>query len=133
MRLQRLIVPGMFVILGLVASADAVEPTKDSLDVVKQRIVEKKAVLLDVRERDEWDDGRLKDAINLPLSVIEKGTSADDLEKIAGKDTIIYLHCAAGARSLEAAKRLVNTGRDVRSLKPGYGALVKAGFPKAKP
>ncbi|MBS0204580.1 MAG: rhodanese-like domain-containing protein [Planctomycetes bacterium] len=133
MRLQRLIVPGLFVALGFFSSVDAVEPTKDSLDVVKKKIAEKKAVLLDVREKDEWDYGRLKDAVNLPLSVIEKGTTADDLEKIAGKDTIIYLHCAAGARSLEAAKRLAITGRDVRSLKPGYNALVKAGFPKARP
>ena len=130
MRLQRLLVPGLFVVLGFVSSADAVEPTKDSLDVVKRGIAEKKAVLLDVREKDEWDHGHLKDAVNLPLSAIEKGTTSDDLEKIAGKETIIYLHCAAGARSLEAAKRLANTGRDLRSLKPGYRDLVKAGFPR---
>lgn len=132
MRLYRLIVSGLLGVLGFVSSADAVEHTKDSLDTVKKNLAEKKAVLIDVREKEEWDDGHLKDAIHLPLSAIEKGTTAQELAKVAGKDAIIYLHCAAGSRCLQAAKRLESTNRDLRSLKPGYSALVKAGFPKVK-
>lgn len=132
MKYSQMFAPGLFVVLGFVSNAGALEPTNDSLDTVKMNLESRKAVLLDVREKDEWNDGHLKDAIHLPLSAINKGISAEKLAKITGKDSIIYLHCAAGARSLEAANRLAKTGRDLRSLEPGFDALVKAGFPKAK-
>jgi rhodanese-related sulfurtransferase len=123
-------VPGI-VIAVLASTALAIEHTKDSLDTVKKNVSEKKATLIDVREKSEWDKGHLKGAVNLPLSEIESGVDSEELANIAGKDTIIYLHCAAGSRSLSAAKLLVKSGRDVRPLKPGYDALVKAGFEKA--
>jgi rhodanese-related sulfurtransferase len=115
----------------LVMNANAAEPTADSLDLVKKNLTDKKAVLLDVRELDEWNRGHLKDASHLALSQIKKGMTAEELAKITGKDTIIYLHCAAGARSLQAADNLAKTARDLRPLKPGYEALLNAGFPKA--
>ena len=132
MNFRILLVPVTLIASCVVANADSIEPTKDSLETVKKNIADKKAVLLDVREKDEWNSGHLKDAIPLPLSSIEKGTTAAELTKLAGKDTVIYLHCAAGVRSLKAAKKLENLGRDLRPLKPGYDALVKAGFEQAK-
>lgn len=126
--------PRAFLVLMFLAVGTfvvAAEPTKDSLEKVKKNLEDKKAVLLDVRERDEWDDGHLELAIHLPLSQIEKGISAKELEKLAPKDAIIYLHCAAGARSLQAAELLEKHERDLRPLKPGYSAILKAGFKKA--
>lgn len=106
----------------------AAEHTKDSLDDVKKNVSDKKAVLIDVREQSEWDDGHLDSATLVPLSALKKGEQADSLPK----DRIIYAHCASGKRCLTAADILKKQGYDVRPLKAGYMDLVKAGFPQAK-
>jgi rhodanese-related sulfurtransferase len=120
-----LLLPGRAVLL-------AAEHTKDSLDDVKQRVKDKKAILLDVREKKEWDDGHLRDAKLIPLSDLKKGVDADKLAKDLPKDKIIYCHCAGGVRCLPAADILKKSGYDVRPLKPGYKDLLNAGFPKAE-
>ena len=132
MYLSRSIAFALVITVGLLRNLQAAEHTKDSLDVVKKALAEKKAVIVDVRDKDEWNDGHLKDAIHLPLSKIHKGITAEELTKLVGDDKIIYLHCKAGIRSLDAANRLAKTKRDLRALKPGYDDLLKAGFEKAK-
>ena len=101
------------------------------LDDVKRDLASGKAVLIDVREMDEWQEGHLKDARCLPLSRIEKGIRPESVTALAPEGTIVYLHCAAGARSQTAAKLLKYTGRDVRPLRQGYDELLEAGFPRA--
>lgn len=115
------------------ALALSAEHTKDSLDTVKEKLKEKKALLIDVREEKEWKAGHLEDARLLPLSQLKQGVEGERLAKILAKDKVIYLHCAAGGRCLPAAEILKKQGYDVRPLKPGYTKLVEAGFPKAKP
>ena len=105
--------------------------TKDSLDVVKTKVSEKKAVLVDVRSEDEWKDGHLKSAMHLPITELSKLSEAEIREKLP-KDKIIYTHCAVGARALKAGKLIEKYGYDIRPLKPGYEELVKAGFEVAK-
>ena len=114
------------------SAALAAEHTKDSLDDVKAKLKEKKAVVLDVREKDEWDAGHLKDAELLPLSKIKAGADPKEAIKDLKKDTIIYTHCKAGKRALQAADLLKQKGYDVRALKQGYEELLKAGFEKAE-
>ena len=106
--------------------------TRDSLDVVKLRLSEKSAVLVDVREKSEWDEGHVASAISLPISSLQKGLDLEALLKIVPKDKVIYTHCFAGKRSLAAAEELSKRGYDVRPLKPGIKELLDAGFPKAK-
>lgn len=115
----------------LVTSAFAAEHTKDTPDEVMKAVAEKKAVLFDVREEGEWNDGHLKLALALPLSKL-KDAKAGDLPKDIAKGTPIYLHCASGKRCLKAADKLKELGYDARPLKAGYGDLLKAGFEKAK-
>lgn len=117
---------------AMVVSAHAAEHTKDSLQTAKKNVDDKKAVLVDVREKSEWDDGHIEGAVFLPLSEIRNGIDAASLEKKLPKDQIIYTHCAAGKRSLTGADILVKHGYDVRPLKPGYKDLLGAGFEKAK-
>lgn len=114
-----------------VPTLNAAEHTKDSLDMVKKAVAAKKAVLVDVREMDEWDDGHLADAKFVPLSGLSKA-KAEDLSKVLPKDQPLYLHCASGRRCLKAADELKKLGYDVRPLKAGYNDLLKAGFSKAK-
>jgi rhodanese-related sulfurtransferase len=114
------------------AAARAAEHTKDSLDTVKERLKDKSAVLVDVREEKEWDEGHIQDAKLVPLSKLKKEAEAEKLTKDLSKKKIVYCHCAAGARALTAADILKKQGYDVRPLKPGYSDLLKAGFPKAE-
>lgn len=107
--------------------------TKDSLATVQRGVAEQKAVLIDVREKEEWDDGHLRDARLLPLSALEKGVPQDDLAKFLPPGKVIYLHCAAGGRCVKAATILKKQGYDVRPLKPDFDALLEAGFSAAKP
>ena len=119
------------VLVGLISSARAADHTKDTPDEVKKAIADGTAVLLDVREKSEWDDGHLKDAQHLPLSVLNGDLKAEDVAKVAPKDKIAYCHCGSGVRCLKAADALKKLGYDVRPLKPGYADLLKAGFVSA--
>ena len=53
------------------ASGEELTHTKDSLDTVKQNLKDGKAVLVDVREQKEWDEGHLAGAVLLPKSKLE--------------------------------------------------------------
>jgi phage shock protein E len=108
------------------------EHTKDSLDKVQELITEKKAVLVDVRELVEWNDGHVKEAVLLPWRELQDKLKEDDVREKVPKDMIVYTHCAVGYRSLRAAKILKKYGYDVRPLKPGFDELAKAGFPTEK-
>jgi rhodanese-related sulfurtransferase len=116
-------------VFGTVSGTAVAEHTKDSLDSVKQAVQAQKAVIIDVREPDEWQEGHLADARLLPLSALERGVPPQELAKILPKDKIIYCYCLAGGRCEEAASMLKPLGYDVRAIKPGYPQLVKAGFP----
>lgn len=119
------------VICGILRVAAAAETTKDTLPTVKKNVEDKKAVLVDVREKSEWDAGHIDGAIFLPLSELKNGV---DKEKLAGKlpkEKIVYTHCVVGKRCLAAAEVLEKLGYDVRPLKPGYKELLDAGFKKA--
>lgn len=120
-------------VAGLVATfAAAAEHTKDSLDQVRKALADNKAVLIDVREVDEWQDGHLKEATNLPLSELPKALKSGDVTTKYPKTKIVYTHCAAGGRCLNAAEELKKAGYDVRPLAQGYDELLKNGFPKAR-
>ncbi len=107
----------------------AAEHTKDSLETVKKATADKTAVLVDVREADEWKEGHVKGATFLPLSEL-KEANAEAVAKKLPKDKIIYTHCRAGRRSVAAADLLLKMGYDVRPLKPGFEDIMKAGFEK---
>ncbi len=119
--------------LGLVMAAGTTgNAVAADLNMVKQDLSTGKAVLIDVREVDEWNDGHLRDARLLPLSRIEAGVDTRSFESLAPRGKIVYLHCAAGARCQSAARLLRQTGRDLRPLPQGYDELVEAGFAKAR-
>ncbi len=112
-------------------SLQAAEHTKDTLETIQKATVAKEAILLDVREEDEWKAGHVKGATFLPLSKLKESDQASVLKKLP-KDKVIYTHCRAGRRSVAAAELLEKWGYDVRPLKPGYEDLVKFGFESEK-
>ena len=110
----------------------ATENTKDSLETVKKYVAEKKAVLVDVREKSEWDDGHIEGSVFLPLSALKKGLTKEELAKALPKDRILYTFCVVGKRAITAQNILEKFEYEARALKPGYKELVKAGFKKAE-
>ncbi len=120
----------------LFAATQEIEHTKDSLDAVKAALAKKEAVLVDVREKGEWDRGHLAGAIFLPLSWLKAESKGDQLaehaaEKLPEKK-ILYLHCRSGGRAISAAGILKKAGYEVRPLSQGFDDLKEAGFPVAE-
>lgn len=111
-------------------NADEFEHTKDTLKSVMKNVAEKKAVLVDVREKDEWDQGHIRGSILFPSSSLRDLDAAKAGEKLP-KDKILYTFCAAGIRSLVVGEALQDLGYEVRALEPGYRKLIEAGFEKA--
>ena len=113
-----------------------IDHTKDSLDTVKAALAKNEAVLLDVREKGEWNQGHLEGALLVPLSWLKTEAKGEQFaehvgEKVPAKK-ILYLHCRSGGRVIAAAGLLKKAGYDVRPLKQGYDDLREAGFPAAK-
>ena len=115
-----------------VASFTASGHIVDSLDIVKKRLKAKEAVLIDVREPQEWQTGHLKDAKLVPMSAVKAQKLTDEMKKNLPKDKPIYCHCRSGGRVLIVSKLLREQGYDIRPLAFGYSKLVEAGFKKAE-
>jgi len=123
----------MMVVLALLA---ALQDSSDSLESVKAAMAKKDAVLVDVREQREWDEGHIDGALLVPLSWLREESKGDKFaerlgEKLPAKK-ILYVHCRSGGRALTAAGLLRKQGYDARPLKAGYEELRKAGFTPAK-
>ncbi len=75
------------------------------------------AVVLDVREPDEYEQGALPGAIHIPRGNLESQIE----NRVAGRDTPIVVHCAGGTRSAFAAETLSELGyTDVVSMAGGF-------------
>lgn len=64
------------------------------------------AIIVDVRNPDEYSSGHLSQAFNFPLNGIE-GTLPG---KVKDKDHVLLLHCQSGLRSKVACTRLQKIG-----------------------
>lgn len=122
---------GVIVAASMITTVHAAAHTKESLAVIKKNIDEGTAVLVDVRERSEWDDGHIADACFLPLSTLQDGVTKEKL-KVLPRDKVLYIHCAVGKRALVAANILERQGYSVKPIKPGYKEMIAAGYAKAK-
>jgi rhodanese-related sulfurtransferase len=94
---------------------------------VKAKMVQQEDFLLiDVREQEEYKQGRLPEAACIPRGTLEM-TIADQV-----KDTskLIILHCGGGGRSALAAQSLKKMGyENVASMEGGFKAWMLAGYP----
>jgi rhodanese-related sulfurtransferase len=119
----------------------AIEFTKDTLEQVKENVANKKAVLVDVRGIEEWNEGHLEGSLFVPVTSLRKyALDPKKLEKALPKKakdekepTILYTFCVVGMRAKQAGIILEQQGYTVRALKPGYEQLVEAGFKPAQP
>lgn len=78
------------------------------------------AVLVDVREDNEWDEGHVKGAIHLARGIIER----DIVARYPDKHAELILYCGGGSRSALAADMLQKMGyNNVYSMAGGWRAL----------
>lgn len=87
-----------------------------------------RAILIDVRDKDEWDDGHIPQAIHLSRGMLE----VEIEEQVPDISASIILHCGGGGRSALAAESLQKMGyQNVRSMTGGFKAWRTAGLPTA--
>jgi rhodanese-related sulfurtransferase len=86
------------------------------------------ALLLDVREDQEWANGHAREAVHLGKGVLER-----DIEKlIPDPRREVIMYCGGGYRSVLTAAVAQRMGyQNVSSLIGGYKALVQSGWPMA--
>ena len=83
------------------------------------------AVLLDVREQDEWDAGHAPGAVHIPL-----GELPARLDELPDTDAgTLAVTCRGGGRSSRAVAWLSQQGFDVANLDGGMRAWQGAGKP----
>ncbi|MGM0844281.1 MAG: rhodanese-like domain-containing protein [Bacillota bacterium] len=75
----------------------------------------RKAQLIDVRESNEFENGHILGARNIPLSQLKQR------KQEIRNDQPVYLYCQSGMRSGRAAQMLRRKGyRDLHQLKGGF-------------
>src|SRR2546423_9568232 len=105
----------------------------DEIDVARARELydgDAAPLFLDVREREEWDEGHLPGATHIPRGWLESRIE----QSAPDRAQPIVVYCAFGSRSAFAAKTLEELGyQDVASLAGGINDWKRHGFPLEVP
>ncbi|MGW2210638.1 rhodanese-like domain-containing protein [Streptomyces sp. NPDC001781] len=83
------------------------------------------AVLLDVREKPEWESAHAPHAVHAPLT----GLVAGGALPAAAQGRPLVVICRSGRRSQQAAELLTGRGADAADVKGGMNAWAAAGHP----
>ncbi|WP_298766809.1 rhodanese-like domain-containing protein [uncultured Alloprevotella sp.] len=117
--------------LGLFANAQS----QSEVEVLEpQAFIERvkadtSAIILDVRQPEEFAEGHLAQAINLDW--LNQTVFINGLAKL-NKQKTYYIYCRSGRRSQAAAGKLKAEGFQVVDLKGGYLHWVEVGMPVVK-
>ena len=79
-----------------------------------KELIPDSAILVDVRDPDEFEEGHIPGAINLPLNDLR--ASLNELPR----DRELWLYCRVGQRGYYAARLLMQHGFQVKNLPGGY-------------
>ena len=80
-----------------------------------RELVEEDACIIDVREEDEFAEGHIVNAVNIPLSELR-----DRMDEIP-RDKKVYLHCRSSQRSYNAVRALMGNGfKEVYNIQGSY-------------
>ena len=87
------------------------------------------AVIVDVREKDEFDENHIPNALHISRGMLEMEIE----DRFPDRDTEVICHCGGGGRSALAAEALQKMGyKNVRSMAGGLKAWKAAGLPTTK-
>jgi len=91
---------------------------------------EQEIVLVDVREKIEWNEGHIPGAIHVPRGYLELQIE----EAVPDKSKTVVLYCAGGVRSLMAGATLKQMGyANPISMSGGFGSWKGSGLPFVQP
>ena len=85
--------------------------------------------ILDVREPWEWNQGRIEEAVLVPLNSLMAGAESGVLTK----DKPVIVVCKTGNRSEVATHMLRARGYDAENMEGGMEAWAAAGLPFTTP
>jgi len=87
------------------------------------------AVVVDVRDKDEWDEGHIPGAMHM-----SRGTIELDIEgKVPDPNAMIICHCGGGGRGALATESLQKMGyKNVCNMSGGFKAWKAASLPMTK-
>ncbi len=100
------------------------------LDEIHSQVSEGKAIIVDVREKSEIEQGMIKGAVWLPLSRVESKQGWEKEIKKSATNKKVFLYCRSGSRAEKVKKMLKEKGVKSRNI-GGYKDLKKA-FPIEK-
>jgi phage shock protein E len=87
------------------------------------------AVIVDVRDKDEWDEEHIPGAMHMSRGTIE----LDIEEKVPDPNAMIICHCGGGGRGALATASLQKMGyNNVRNMAGGFKAWKAACLPTTK-
>ncbi len=103
--------------------------TEISLQDAAVKLQAAEAVIIDVRDKDEWDEGHIAGALHLSRGTIE----LDIEEKVPDPNAMIICHCGGGGRGALATESLQKMGyKNVRNMAGGFKAWKAIGLPTTK-
>ena len=99
------------VLAGLTITACGSKETADyqriSMDeAVEIMETEENFIILDVRTAEEYSDGHIPGAVNVPNETI----GSDEIPELPDKDQMILVYCRSGNRSRQASEKLAEQG-----------------------
>lgn len=97
----------LFLLTGCGGNAADGSYQKISQEEAKEMMDSQEVIILDVREQDEYDGGRIPGAVLLPVGTIDETTAA---EVIPEKDSTVLVYCRSGNRSKTASAALAELG-----------------------
>lgn len=116
-----LVLLSIFLICGVACAAGYHAVT--SVEAGKMLAKRGNVFLLDVRTPEEFRQARIKGAVLIPVSEIERRVAE------VPKSRTIIVYCAVGSRSHQAAKFLASRGFDVFDMSDGIVGWHRNGFP----
>lgn len=85
-----------------------------SMNEVMDKYYQTNGILIDVRDPEEYEEGHLPGAINVPYSMIERGYF------MPGKQRKLIIYCDRGSKSMLASKYLARQGYSVINVIGGF-------------
>jgi len=106
--------------------------TECSPDALHGLLTTPHTLLIDVREPDEYRQGHIAGAVNIPRGMLEFRISAEPTLQDVARPVIVY--CKTSGRAALSVVALQRMGfTNLTSLAGGFDAWVAGGHPVAKP
>ena len=106
-RIFPLMLAMLLVLIGCGGTAAENTYQQITQEEAKNMMDTQEAIVLDVREQDEFDAGHIPGAVLLPVGTITKDTAAAVIPEL---DSVVLVYCRSGNRSKKASQALVDLG-----------------------